>query len=401
MSVASRAKRSQSSGERSFSVAQVVITALVGFTISGLGGAAVNEYFSRAKPQLILEAMGLQAINSERGIKISESLEAATESSAWIESLKGVKSVKELYDELRRARDISNVLILAQSVAETWLKKIEARGLKEKTVQLDSEDLRATPYFDSEALLASLKGDARRKSLPEPPIGLSELRQEHQVLPSVIENGELWVISESARANLGKESDAGSVLLSESLARGDIRNLTFYARHFIQSTAEENQKLALIQNELATAIASEFSFAVRATVVNTGRTAITLGPAFAIEVSSSTSSRSLPLVALPSVTVSDRLFGSLDDFMSPPQEASASQVFVTIRPNESQALTLTSLRRLTFSDPTIEGLLKCKDYCVARIAATRTSGGLIISPPIRIDQASIESDRLRALGAFK
>src|SRR5713226_9795900 len=62
---------------KTFSIEEVTITALVSFVLSGIGGALLNEYLSRAKPSVAITAVSFEGENEQ--IATSEALRELAE----------------------------------------------------------------------------------------------------------------------------------------------------------------------------------------------------------------------------------------------------------------------------------------------------------------------------------
>lgn len=63
--------------KQSFSLKEVVVTATIGFLLSGVGGALLSEYLSRAKPSVAITAAAFEG--PSQPIETSEALRSAAE----------------------------------------------------------------------------------------------------------------------------------------------------------------------------------------------------------------------------------------------------------------------------------------------------------------------------------
>lgn len=373
--------------KRSFSLTQIVVSAAVGFAISGLGGAALNEHLARAKPELLVQAIGYNTGNEDRMIQVPEALKVAMEASPWMRNLTdGQIELRKLRELLQSTTVTVDSLELVQGDVTSWLKGLESRGLEQKVSQLASYDIEASPFLSSNTLLSALLGELRRGSLPQPPVNFEELQRQNRLFELVDDRGSLWIDTPGRRINVGPSNRPRPAHFGESLARGNIRNLAFFGRYFVETAKKDIEHLAGVRRELAGVIASSSNFAVRLTAVNSGRTAVTLGPAFVIEVRSDANSTKLPLVVLSSDSASPSV-GSFWELTLDRTSEQAPYGFVTLKPNDSQQITLTSPKALSLDDPIVESLLVCKGTCSARVAAFNSVGEVIVSRPVGVGAA--------------
>src|SRR5262245_46430862 len=157
-------------GEKKFSVGTVVITAIVTFLVSGLGGSAVSEWLSRPKPLQTMSGVGF--VGTDRQFQVSEALIEAVGASVWIARYHKYESFERLNADHEKAERVKIQLERGIGLVEDWLRENE-RTFNPQTIQ----DLSKTPYMVADVVGGSLIGMARRGEIERAPETLNDLER--------------------------------------------------------------------------------------------------------------------------------------------------------------------------------------------------------------------------------
>lgn len=332
--------------DQKFSPRKVLVTAIIGFLVSGLGGAALNEYLARAKPQVIINSVGFRFPSLALNIKVPDKLLTLAKRNPWQADLKGEMSIAMLREYRAHGGALMERLETAARISRAWIQDIELRGLLGQTKQLAAYDIREFPLLNSETLFALARGALRRGDLNDPPVPALELNQYEDQL-SVTERGDdYWL-------------DLGDYLIRfspnppiehatpfyHSIQKGLLANLLFYQNRLLKIIGDDLTLFGQVRKELGDLLMPYSELAVKVTAVNRGRTSTILEPFFGLRltVEGKEATFDSALIAASTDIESLELFESLDDLEEARGGSKRPYTYIVLGPNSSSEIDLSAV----------------------------------------------------------
>ena len=145
----------------------VAVAAAISFIISGIGGALLQKYVSRAKPEITVTAAGFEGTSDF--IEIPDDLLQTSADDSWGDTL----AKYERFDKMRAREEDAGITEVRLSklipLAEAWTKENSSGEGPLRESEILKHPLFADPLFGS-----SLNGLIRRRELGEPPVSKFE-----------------------------------------------------------------------------------------------------------------------------------------------------------------------------------------------------------------------------------
>jgi hypothetical protein len=301
--------------QRQFSLRQVAITALIGFVVSGLGGAYLNAYLARPKPSIAVAGVGFELGSSGRNLSVPDELVQLSKGTPWVGDLSGTENLADLVAYERTSAETRIALEQARQHVEVWLQ--DTRGAPR---QLDRDRIRGCPLLSDRTVLAGIQGSLKGQSFGRPPVDLEAMKKYPIVLSGGTEQE-----GQSRRlllADLGFvirfDDQIGEIALqelAESLTRGVTANLVFFHEHFMLAADADLKIVRNLQDRLDAWILQNARLAVRLVLINQGDRAAVFQPYFGIRIHDAREGvvQDLVLSARQDSSGPDLVFGSLRD----------------------------------------------------------------------------------------
>jgi hypothetical protein len=269
--------------QRQFSLRQVVITAFVGFAVSGLGGAYLNAYLSRPKPSIAVDGVGFE-LGENGGNSVPQELVSLSKDDSWSRDLNGTESLAELVDYERSLSKTRASLEQAHRHVDSWLNDV--RGAPR---QLDRDQIRACPLLTDQTVMAGIQGYLKGGSFGRPPVDLDAMAKYAVVLAvgTGREGAEQKLLLTDLGFSVRFDEQVEQVALrelAESLARGVTANLVFFHEHFLVRVGPDLKIIANLQDRLDTWILQNARLAIRLALINQGDRAAVFQPHFGIRI---------------------------------------------------------------------------------------------------------------------
>jgi hypothetical protein len=262
-----------------FSLTQIVTTAIVTFIISGLGGVFVARYLSRARPKIAVTSVGFHG----DVVHLSDKAIDASVNDAWGPSLNGFVNYQTACARENKSSKLILELGKVKEIVDEWLASNMADTANEI---LPKSDLRRCPYFSYSHIGSSIFGMLRRRSLPELPVPMDTLIALDRKfdLEEGDEEGE-WVLHLGAQGvrlpvddNFSDKEKEQQKQIAESFSRGSLANIRHILQLFSSATADELTKLQKLQEELRKCIAEGAHLVLDVVISNIGEKPVVITP---------------------------------------------------------------------------------------------------------------------------
>lgn len=269
-----------------FSLKPMIITGLVSFFISGLGGYLLSDWQNRAKPALIVSSIGFSP--SDRLLEIEPNLLARSLSSSWMRRLKKFEPYSSVDEEYKRLVRIEKRLQKGVDLAEKWLKEKEKwkTGAIEK---ISVQEIAETPYAQDSIVGSTLVGSIRRNEVDNPPVSFEELKSLSDVA-ELFKDDEGWRIHLGSKSTGFPDDDAKGhrsknhiKLLAFSFAKGSTKNIYYYTKWFVDETYRDLQDVQSLIANIKNILLPSAHLKIDVSVYNSGHSPVTLKPYMAVK----------------------------------------------------------------------------------------------------------------------
>jgi hypothetical protein len=348
-----------SEDKKTFSVSAVLITAVVSFVVSGVGGALFQRHLARAKPSVTVTAAGFEG--AQDLVELPDKLIDLSQEDSWGPSLVKYERYGTLRDREGKSGEIEARLSKAIAAVELWLRESE-----NGSDQVSTAELLRHPMLTDETFGSSINGYIRRTELPPPPYaGVTDRASLFPIFQRdgepEIHTGKTGIPFPSNRFQDSKMHEVNR-LVAESFSRGVRKNISHYSKIFL-----ENERLSVLRlKELRAALQSVLLDQARPTVTvtlqNSGDTSVALRPYFGLAVlgtdQKSISDRYV-LVAASAAPNSEDVKGLMGLLQDREESEKSKQVkvdpylprvggltYTTIAPGSSLSLRLVAIDRL-------------------------------------------------------
>jgi hypothetical protein len=267
---------------RTFSLTTVLVTALASFLFSGVGGALLQRYISRAKPEITVTSAGFEGPPDY--IEIQDELIGISDEDSWGPPL----AKYEKFDQLRAREEDSAgtearlTKLIAQ--AETWLHDSETGS-----DQLTRAELLKHPLIAADSMFGnSLNGMIRRQELKPPPI--SDIAKDPPIYPLFKRDNELVLhtgrvgIRFPTAGFMDKQMYEANDMLAASFSKGIRKNISFYTRQFLESERRSVLTLKRFRDKLRGVLLEQSRPTLTIVVHNAGDVPAAFRPYFGMSV---------------------------------------------------------------------------------------------------------------------
>lgn len=267
--------------QKRFSLGTVVATALVSFLVSGVGGAFLQKYLSRAQPLITVTSAGFEG--PAEFVEIPDELVALTQDDSWGSSLDKYTRFSTLRDRESEAAEKEARISKAIKLAESWLHD-SGKGAD----QVTAAEILRHPLVTDNVFGSSINGSIRRQELPAPPN--ADLQELAPVFPLFSREGDplLHTGKTGVRFRTDEFVDRrmfdANKLVAESFSRGSRVNMVHYTRAFLDGERKNVLTLKTVRERLRALILEQARPAVSLTVHNAGATAVAFRPYFGMTV---------------------------------------------------------------------------------------------------------------------
>lgn len=270
-----------------FSLRAVVTTALISFVVSGVGGAAVSDWYARAKPSVAIGLVGFSG--SREMVPASDRLVSLTKSSGWIRTYRKFESFDSMTSDFENADRVRKRLERGLVAVEDWLAGHEARFDTDNAI-LTTDEVSDVPFVIDNIFPSTLIGMARRGELDSVPRPVSDFSAGSRVW-DLADTGRAWVLYLGTKNVLFPYEDletaterAAVKLLAHSFSYGVGKNIVYYMKMFRDDANAEIRKLISVKEELTEVLLPQTRLSVRGTVFNEGGRPVVIKPFAAIQV---------------------------------------------------------------------------------------------------------------------
>lgn len=217
---------------KKFSIGTVVTSAVISFLISGVGGAFIQKYVSRAKPEITVTSAGFEGTSDY--IEIPADLQKLSEEDAWGKSIAKYEKFDKLRSREEDAADTEARLLNGIALTESWLRETTTT-----TDQLTKSELLKHPLFVDATFGSSINGAIRRQELQPPPaIDLTLYQTLFPIFKNsdgdpLVHTGRFGVSFPTKRFMDQRMHDANR-LFAESFSKGLRMNVLHYTNQFLE-----------------------------------------------------------------------------------------------------------------------------------------------------------------------
>lgn len=254
---------------QTFSLSQIITTAVITFFISGIGGALLTKFLSRARPKISVTSVGFHG----NVVHLSDAAIDASVNDDWGPSLKGFVSYSTACSRENKSSKLILELGKVKGIVDEWL---ASNMLDNNNLILTKSELLRCPYFFYSQISSSIFGKLRRRSVPDLPITIESLEGMEKKFDLEEKDGH-WVIHRGSYGTHFKMDSAFSekeILqqrqIAESFSRGCLKNIRHIMQVFSTDTANEITKLIKLRDELRKCIAEGAHITLDAVISNLG-----------------------------------------------------------------------------------------------------------------------------------
>lgn len=259
----------------------VAVAAAISFIISGIGGALLQKYVSRAKPEITVTAAGFEGTSDF--IEIPDDLLQTSADDSWGDTL----AKYERFDKMRaREEDAGDTEVRLSKLiplAEAWTKENSSGEGPLRESEILKHPLFADPLFGS-----SLNGLIRRRELGEPPV--SKFESMSIVFPLyATETGPMMhtgkvAVSFPEKDFMDRSMRDPNNTLAMSFSRGERRNVVYYTTRFLESERASLLTLKKLREQLRTVLLEQSRPTLTIVIHNAGDTPVAFRPYFGMNV---------------------------------------------------------------------------------------------------------------------
>lgn len=260
---------------KGFSLRTVVVTALVSFAISGLGGSLWQQWLARARPSLIVTSVGFRG--SSELLRVPTDLVTASENDNWGTSLKAYASFEVLRRRHNQAAEATQRLERLNIVVQEWLNQHQMSARK----TLEYADIQKHPIAVDPVFGSSLHGMVRRGEFATLPV--TKLTDYPTIVPlRLIAEGYVLrfkmvnILFPSTRVD--NDELEHMKLIAESFSRGIMANILDITRTVSNETANELNALGKVRALLEQVLLPEARLFVDVSFYNSGKTSTAIKP---------------------------------------------------------------------------------------------------------------------------
>lgn len=279
----------------------ILLTAIITFIISGIGGALFERWMSRAKPAITVTSVGF--CYGDDLVQVENKIIELADIAGWGSNIVSNMNCKQLEEELETIKNIIEQLNDAINICEQWLQEHEQGYTKHnENFNISLVELKRHPYIKHAIMNRALTGGIRRGEIAEPPVTLESIRQtdsNYQTIAFLCQANQdgnyiddfnddgaddIYLllgnqIAQFTRCSCPLKYQRNSItLLAESFARGIGNNIAHYTQEFIFHANSDVHKLEQVRSELGKVLLPKSKIVVDISIYNSGRSAIALRP---------------------------------------------------------------------------------------------------------------------------
>jgi hypothetical protein len=346
-----------------------------GFVLSGIGGALLNEYLSRAKPSVAITAVSFEGPIEQ--ITTSEAMRELAESEFALPKYVSYSDLTERESQVSgRLQQMKDAL----DATASWLSRPENSN-PSASPRASFQELQKSPFLMNTPVEDVLIAEFNASRLKTPPDNLAVVRR-GSALGQLTRNENDFTLdfgSSSITVPLySKDSDyLNSIqLLAESLLYGDRADVIYYLRTFSEIAGQRIRTLERLQAMFRDIIYSNARLRVSIFASNSGREIAIMKPVFGLLIDHEDFKK--PFVLTTTSTVKKSTPSGDLAVASVLPESSSVPAF-SIEPGKSTSLHLVGVDPLgqdarKISEIYMSGVLRCK------VVAFTNSGASVESP---------------------
>lgn len=263
-----------------------VLKALLAFFLSGVVGALLQQWLSRAKPMFVISSIGFQG--SEEFIKIPDSLVLASKDIAWVRILNPYITFENLIVHHKHTCGVIQRLEKAIPAVEDWINKYGSSQSKQNAA-MSFEELKKHPYMNIPTVGSAIDGGIRRNEYREVPIRL-DMIQSFERIADLSFSKEGWRLDLDEKVIVfpiegveeGRKKDME--LCAESFARGVLANVAYYTYSFVNASNRELRKLNEFRRLLEETLLPNSYVSVDLSIYNSGKSAVAIRPHMGLKI---------------------------------------------------------------------------------------------------------------------
>jgi hypothetical protein len=359
--------------KQTFSLKEVVITALVGFLLSGIGGALFNDYLSRAKPAIVVENVSFEG--PAEPIETSADLRSLAAKSHFFQINK-YASYSELTQHEAEVQQNLQLLRTGLDATTTWLARAENSGIPPNTSRMTLQDEESSPFYENQSIASTLLTQYHLRVYTPPPNSLAAVRRSASL--GTVSQDESAVNVDFGSSSLKFPFDSADDdyrgwvrLLAESFAYGDRTNIVHYHRTFSESAGPLIRSLEQLQGMLRELIYANARLNVALLFSNSGGKLVVMKPVFALIIDHPDFKQPFVLTTVSTKRQTVPGEASQDVKVIPVLPEATPVPSFNLKPGEAKAIHAVGLSPLdkdakSISDKYASGLLRCKAVAFTR-----------------------------------
>jgi hypothetical protein len=253
----------------------------------------IYTYLNRAQPHISVTSVGFAGPIGNECIQVPSGVVRETSDSNWLRSLKNYEQFAKLieYD-----KELSANIIKFEKAVETisnWQVTLEDKLAAHDTefISLNERELIRNEITKNELVARTILKKIRLERTASPPLDLKQL-EKLTTLISVKHDSEKkqWRMQFGIAgisipySNLTLEKETKVQIFARTLARGSVKNLSFYAQLFIDTARARIIEAQGIQEKLRKAVYPVSRLVVNATLHNEGKSSVTFKPYFGVRI---------------------------------------------------------------------------------------------------------------------
>lgn len=376
----------------------IILTAVITFVVSGIGGIMLERWLGKAKPLLMINNIGF-GYSSYQIIDIGEDSLEITELTSWRLGITDrFLEVRQVREHINSLENFVSMLERAVKDCERWMDAHYHESKKRKgTLSLNINDVKLHPFFLHPIISQSLIGDLERFAIEPPPIELEKIRLESQETSVMFdlyqqEVIDLWkkgdknlITIDSGVRDYVKEIDDYSVsdlvlvlgpsfrhiferskiktedqrrkctILAESFSRCIDENIFHFTREFISHSSNEVARLNQLIVNLQNSMKEHLTVFIELSAYNFGQSAIAVNSYMGLRIFNRTKGENKLIFKATGIRSGD--------FSSSENSQEVRNMYINLNPKSSYIIDL----KLEENSFTTEQIRELEDIYNARV----------------------------------
>lgn len=271
----------------------VALTAVITAIVSIIINEPIYTYLNRAQPHISVTSIGFAGPIGNESILIPSDVVRETSNSNWLESLKNYEQFEKIIDYDKKLS--VDIIRLDKSIKtiSNWQTVLEDKlaASDSERLALNERELIGNEITKNELVATTILRKIHLERTASPPLDLKQL-EKFTTLISVKHDSKKkkWSMQFGISnisipySNLTSDKENKVQIFARTLARGSVKNLSFYTQLFIDTARARILEAQGVQEKLRSAVYPVSRLVVNATLHNEGKSSVTFKPYFGMKI---------------------------------------------------------------------------------------------------------------------